>query len=119
MVEPKYLSYSEYLNLGGVLEETPFSIYEYRAEKKIDLYTFNRFRKINEYPTELKMCVYSLIPLYEDNSSNILSERIGDYSITKKEAKQVENDVKNIIKDYLSNVLVNDVPSLYVGADEN
>lgn len=118
MVDAKYLTFDEYLNLGGTLEEAPFSIYEYRAEKKVDLYTCNRFAKAKEYPSELKQCVFNLIPLFESDN-NILSEKIGDYSITKKDRKQIENDIKDIIKDCLSYVVIEDVPVLYVGADEN
>ena len=36
----QYLTYQEYLELGGSLEETPFNILELEAQKNIDKYTF-------------------------------------------------------------------------------
>lgn len=119
-IENKYLSYEEYKEFGGEIQETPYQLLEYRAEKKVDKYTSKRFRKINNYPNELKMCIYDLIPLMTDeNNSNVVSESIGNYSITKKNKMELEKDIKYIICDYLSNVSINHIPVLYIGADEN
>ncbi len=119
-IENKYLSYEEYKELGGAIQEALYNLLEYRAEKKIDKYTFKRFRKIDNYPTELKMCVYDLIPLMtNDNNSNIVSESIGNYSVTKKTKKELEKDISEIINDYLSEVSINNIPVLYIGADED
>lgn len=42
-----YLTYEEYLNMGGTLNETDFDEYEVEAEILIDYYTFNRLQNIN------------------------------------------------------------------------
>lgn len=116
--ENQYLSYVEYKELGGNIPLMPFNLLEYKARKKIDEITFNRFRSLKEYPQELKLCVYELIDVFnnEDNCS-IVSESVGNYSVSKKSTTDVENTKINIIKQYLSNTKVNDIYVLYRGAD--
>ena len=57
----QYLKYEEYNKLGGNLSEMSFNLLEYRAEKQVDELTSNRFRKISNYPIELKLCINELI----------------------------------------------------------
>ena len=62
-----YLSYEEYQEYGGQLDETSFNDLEYDAESIINWYTFNRLFKpewaaVLEAP-ELKRCMYQLIRL--------------------------------------------------------
>ena len=59
--ENQYLEYYEYKKLGGNLSEMSFNLLEYRAEKQIDEMTSGRFRKLSEYPIELKLCINELI----------------------------------------------------------
>lgn len=119
----KYLTYTEYRNLGGDIPEMSFKRLEYRAEKKIDEQTFGRFLKIKSYPQELKMCVYELINEYkkEFDSSNIASESDGDYSITyaNTSKKEIESNIAGTIKFWLSNITIDGVPVLYCGVDLN
>lgn len=120
--ENQYLTHKEYEELGGKIVEMPFNLLEYKVEKKIDEMTFNRFRKLKqeEYPQELKLCVYDLINIFEDEgNSSISSESIGNYSVTKKSSSDMNKIKKNIIKEYLSDVKVNDVYVLYRGVDLN
>ena len=120
--ENQYLTHDEYKELGGKLIEMPFNLLEYKVEKKIDEMTFNRFKKLKEeeYPQELKLCVYDLINIFEDEgNSSISSESIGNYSVTKKSISDMNKIKENIIKEYLSEVKVNDVYVLYRGADLN
>ena len=60
-----YLTYSEYKDFGGTLEETDFQNLEYDAESTINWFTFNRLRRKEwEYALEtpeLKRCMYQLI----------------------------------------------------------
>jgi hypothetical protein len=118
----KYLTYNEYKNLGGDIPEMSFRILEYKAERKIDEKTFNRFQKISEYPQELKMCVYDLITeLKKESTQNIVSESDGDYSVTYASTtkKELESNITGTIKFWLSNTKVNNVPVLYCGTDIN
>ncbi len=116
----RYLKYSEYENLGGKILDVPFNLLEYKAEKKVDELTFNRFRKLStgQYPQELKLCIYELIEiLSEEGSSIISSETVGSYSASKQSKTDIEKQKKNIIKQYLSNTKINGVFVLYRGAD--
>lgn len=64
-----YLTYNEYQELGGALDEAAFNDIEYEAEVYIDWYTFNRLWKQTEYPPQLKRCMYRLIRLLERQMS--------------------------------------------------
>jgi hypothetical protein len=74
MVE--YLTFSEYTEMGGTLDETLFNSLAFDAQAYIDWYTFNRLWK-EEWRTEdimerVKICMYQLIKLLAVKS-NILT----------------------------------------------
>lgn len=118
--ENQYLTFDEFVGLGGNMEIMPFNLLEYEIEKKIDELTFDRFRKTTVYPKELKLCIYNLInDSNADDNSNIVSETIGNYSIQKRSKEEIEKNRKKIIKQYLSKVKVDGVFVLYPGADVN
>lgn len=118
----QYLIYEEYQKLGGIIDRQTFQLLEYRAEKEVDKQTFNRFRKIKEYPIELKMCIFDLIThinnIYSGDSS-VISETIGNYSITRKNKEELSKESVSLIANYLQNTKVNNIPVLYRGADIN
>ncbi len=121
--ENQYLTYDEYKKLGGSLSEMPFSLLEYRAEKQVDELTSNRFRKISNYPIELKLCINELmteIEKYNETGSKS-SETVGNYSVNydKPITSEKQKSLKNIIKTYLSTTKVDNVFVLYCGADDN
>ena len=58
-----YLTYEEYQNYGGTLDETAFNDFEFEAECLINWYTFNRLKNDTEFPEEVKRCTYKLIQL--------------------------------------------------------
>lgn len=58
-----YLTYEEYQQYGGTLDETTFADYEFEAECVINWYTFNRLKNEDTYPEEVKRCMYRLIAL--------------------------------------------------------
>ena len=64
-----YLTYTEYQNMGGTLEETAFNDLELEAESLVDWYTFNRLQKDTNYPDRLKQCMYRLIKLAEERQA--------------------------------------------------
>lgn len=111
----KYLTYNEYKGLGGSLEETPFNILEYRARKTIDLYCFNRIKTTQNLPEEVKMCVFDLIEVLDNDSKNIASESVGSYSVSYKGSKEETDLIVDTIKKYLTNVKVSGVYLLYKG----
>lgn len=106
--EGQYLTYQEYIDLGGSqIEELPFNLLEFGARKQIDIRTQNRLKDIDsqDIPQEVKLCVYDLIDkiqLYQKNMKrNINSESVGSYSVS------YMNDIEQIIKD--KNVELNDI----------
>lgn len=58
-----YLTYQEYKDMGGTLDETAFDDFEFRARASIDWYTFNRLQNETTYPEVVKRCMFSLINL--------------------------------------------------------
>lgn len=119
--ENQYLTYEEYKKLGGNLSEMPFNLLEYRAEKEVDELTSNRFRKISDYPQELKLCINNLITdinKYSESETKS-SETVGNYSVSydKPVTKEKKEELRNIIKIYLSTTKIDNVFVLYCGAD--
>lgn len=126
----QYLIHDEYVDLGGTLKEVPFNLLEYDVRKMIDERTFGRLININrkELPQDVKVCVFKMIEIKEKYQSlksqnkAIVSENIDGYSVTYR--KQEESDIKaenrelqDVMKSYLSNVIINNIPILYLGVE--
>ena len=57
-----YLTYDEYLAMGGVLDQTAFETLEFKARKRLDLVTSCRIRDhMEEISEAVKRCMFSLI----------------------------------------------------------
>lgn len=124
--ENQYLTYDEYVELGGTILETPFNLLEFKARKYVDKYTFGRLINLEEQTEEVKMCVFELVNSlnnYEiiSNTSvekaNVKSENIDGYSVTYADntttsmaevVKGKEEAIKDIIYTYLSNSALED-----------
>lgn len=116
--EKQYLTHKEYQELGGKIIEKPFNLLEYKAEKKIDEMTFNRFMTLDTYPQELKLCVYELIDIYHnEGNSGVISESVGNYSKTRQSKETIDRKIIDIINQYLSEVVVDGIRVLYRGVD--
>ena len=59
-----YLSYSEYENFGGSLDDAAFERYLFKAEGMINRYTFNRLVNCTDIPYAVKRVCYELIAVY-------------------------------------------------------
>ena len=66
-----YLTFSEYQNMGGTLDETAFNDLEFEAEAIVDWYTFNRLQNNSTYPEKLKQCMYKLIRMTEERQQTM------------------------------------------------
>ena len=124
----QYLTYQEYQLLGGTLEEMPFNLLEFNARKKIDERTFGRLVDKGQEYKEVKLCIYNMIitlnsySSYDTQNKAISSESTDGYSISygtpQKSITEAKNsELEDIIDTYLSNLIVDDVPVLYRGAD--
>lgn len=60
-----YLTYTEYQEYGGTLDETTFNDLEFQAEVQIDWYTFNRLQNDEPVNDRVKKCVYMLMQLLQ------------------------------------------------------
>lgn len=77
-----YLTFSEYQNMGGTLDETAFNDFEFEAESIINWYTFNRLKKDTVYPEELKRCMYALIKYAQERQAALsLGESVDGQSV--------------------------------------
>lgn len=64
-----YLTYNEYTEYGGTLEETAFNQFEFEARTVIDWWTFNRLQADEIYPEAVKRCMFKLIQLISDKNT--------------------------------------------------
>lgn len=64
-----YLEYSEYINMGGTLDEPTYLNYEFEAEALVNWYTFNRFKKDTQFPDELKRLMKYLVDLIQQKAT--------------------------------------------------
>lgn len=62
----KYLSYEEYAEMGGTLDETAFTDLEYEARAYINWVTFNRLTRETVIPEEVKECEYHILKLLQN-----------------------------------------------------
>lgn len=124
----QYLTYQEYLALGGTLDEMPFILLEFDARKRIDKRTFGRLVDKGQEYQEVKLCVYNMITIlnsyssYDTQNKAISSESIDGYSISygtpQKSTMEAKNsELEDVINSYLANVVIDNVPVLYRGAD--
>lgn len=122
----QYLKYAEYIELGGKLLEMPFNILEFEARRKIDERTQNRLRNVEKIPQEVKMCMYVLMDKIDSynnaNNKGMLysSESTDGYSvsyanITRETMKTKDTEINDIIRTYLTGVIVNNEHIIYLG----
>lgn len=126
--EGQYLTYQEYLALGGTLDEMPFNLLEFNARMKIDERTFGRLVDKGQEYQEVKLCVYNMITTlnsyssYDTQNKAISSETTDGYSISYGTPQKSTTEAKNSeleisIDTYLANLVIDNVPVLYRGAD--
>ena len=123
----QYLTFENYIELGGTLNETPFNILELEAQKNVDKYTFGRLQNLEEQIPEVKICIFKLMELidtyssYENQDKAISSESTDGYSVSYNQAtenvsKAKISEIKAIIKTYLAECKLPDgTPYLYMG----
>lgn len=126
----QYLTYEEYMALGGTLDLTPFNLLEFEARRRIDIRTQNRL-KDNEIPQEVKLCEFKMINSILDynetqkdvsNNGNVASENTDGYSVSYITADKIKDvisskdkELNTIMYYYLIDVIVNDEHIMYAG----
>lgn len=61
-----YLTYEEYKNYGGKVDEAAFNSYYRRAKYRLDYYTFGRLKNDKEFSENVKECVFMIIEKYAE-----------------------------------------------------
>lgn len=123
-----YLTYDEYTKYGGTASEAEFTTLEFRARKRIDRLTASRVQNMSSVPTDVKLCMMSLIEVdrkvgVEAQATNpvITSFNTDGYSETYGKALSVADAEKSMsatIKTMLWGVKDdNGVPLLYRGVE--
>lgn len=111
-----YLTYEEYEELGGTLTKTAFKPLEFESRKKIDVLTFGRLIGLEEQREEVKMCIFKLVGIINDNNALLKSESVDGYSVTYLEQEELQQTQNKIIEEYLSECYLDDgTPYLYRG----
>lgn len=124
----QYLTYSEYQELGGTLQELPFNLLEYESRKIIDEKTLNRLVNVDVIPDEVKLCEFKMINSinnYQTTTaqaeSGISSESIDGYSVSYGDMKTIinskANELNDIINTSLFGVIVNNEHLIYLGVN--
>lgn len=113
-----YLTYEKYQELGGELEEAPFTVLEYKSRKQIDSYTYGRL--ISGVPEDIEeqieLAMMTLIKYNETNeTSNLNSENIDGYSVTYGSAKDNESKIKSLVDELLAGLKKDGTPLTYCG----
>ena len=107
----QYLTYSEYLNMGGELNETAFLRHIDRACGFVDLHTQSRLRSALEVSQKAKACVRDLVEYLANNLSNgkavtSKSQSAGGVSESEsyatKTLDEINAEMLNIVYDYLA-----------------
>lgn len=124
----QYLTYSEYQELGGTLQELPFNLLEYESRKIIDEKTLNRLVDVDVIPDEVKLCEFKMInsinkyqTTITQAESGISSESIDGYSVSYGDMKTIINskasELNDIITTSLFGVIVNNEHLIYLGVN--
>jgi len=111
-----YLTYDEYLNMGGTLDEATFNTLEYEARAKVDYYTFGRLQKDTQFTEPVKRCMFKLIQciltksqaMASGKEATVASQSNDGFSVTfntlsaDKALEAAKVDMLNIIDTYLT-----------------
>lgn len=125
----QYLSYEEYVLLGGTLDEVPFNELEYECRRIIDSRTQNRLKNADEIPEEVKMLENKMIQTLqgyyislEKAQSGVASENTDGYSVSYIPSNQISQLIEgkidvlqDLVSTYLFGVIVNNEHLLYCG----
>ena len=125
----QYLTYEEYMVLGGTLDEVPFNELEYECRRIIDSRTQNRLINAEEIPQEVKMLENKMINTLQGYyvslnkaQSGVASENTDGYSVSYISSNQISQLIEgkidvlqDLVSTYLFGVIVNNEHLLYCG----
>ena len=122
----QYLTYEEYIEIGGALDLTAFKRNIDRACGFVDLHTQSRLQSVLKVSQRAKACVRDLVECLANNASNdkviaSKSQSAGGVSESESYATKTTDEMKcemlNIVYDYLATEKDdNGTPLMYRGA---
>lgn len=68
-----YLTYLEYQEMGGTLDETAFDRFSFRAEGLINKYTYRRLIGEDDIPEAVKRCMFDLITIGNQQEQTLIA----------------------------------------------
>lgn len=106
-----YLTYEEYKELGGQLDESAFPLFEKRAQRKLDNYTFDRLKDAETIIDEVKEVLTLMINILaeENNGDEVKSFSNGKVNFTFADKKPIDERINDVIVEYLPISLVSGV----------
>lgn len=89
-----YLTFQEYQNMGGTLDSTSYTMYEFEARSEIDWYTFGRLKYDTSIPEEVKMCMFVIIAELQkmDSLSAVVTPESEENNTTNSAIASMSND---------------------------
>lgn len=114
----QYLTYNEYVELGGEMAEMPFKLLEFEARTIVDNLTLGRLKNLTEQKEEVKLCIFKLIKSMSANgvNVNVASENTDGYTVTYRNNTEVNKQYNDIVSNYLWNCFLDDgTPYMYAG----
>ncbi|MEG0999174.1 MAG: hypothetical protein RSB38_07205 [Oscillospiraceae bacterium] len=114
----QYLTYAEYKSTGGTLDSAAFTRLEFMARKLIDTYTFNRLTSITTPTETVKMLVFELVEIANDEEQGIVTSTSNDGYSESHQATDHKKKSLELIYSYLANETAADgTPLLYRGVN--
>lgn len=125
----QYLSYEEYQELEGTLEEVPFNELEFECQRIVDSRTQNRLKNADEIPQEVKLLINKMIQTLQGYyislnkaQSGVASVNTDGYSESYISSNQISQLIEgkidvlqDLVSTYLFGVIVNNEHLLYCG----
>lgn len=125
-----YLTYDEFVNMGGTLDKAAFNQLNRKSEYLINAQgngkTGERISQLSPLPQAVKDCTFDLIMHLSENKfdgSKIQSEsqslggQSESFSYATLNKSEATEETNNIIFDYLYSVKIDGVSILYLGAN--
>ena len=107
----QYLTYDEYVRMGGTSTEAQFAPLEFKCRKRIDYLTMGRVKGMAEVPECVKMCMMAIIgieesvgvqaqiqnPKAQSFSTDGYSESYGDTFSYKTVSRQIDQTIRTAL----------------------
>lgn len=114
MAFESYLTYEEYVSLGGTVSEDAFPIYERKAQRKLDYITFDRIKYLTHIPDEVKEVLTEFInkqALYDEltggsSAASKYSNGVETIDMSESSRKDLEKEFIGIARQWLPDYLL-------------